>query len=346
MISYVHIAEALKPWFCRHLGVKDVEISDVSRHTEGWSWHTYTMTVFWIDPSTKETIKQGFVVRREPEEGLIGHYDAQEQFDVHRAVIEYSEVPMPKLHWLEMDPSVLGNPFYVMDKVEGVVPVQWRGKDTTIFPSDDVRHDIGINFVEMLTKIHSIDYRGAGLEFLGAPNSSDDSAIREITRWEALYENSFLMEVPYLRQVIGWLRNNIATSGRVGLCHGDYRIGNFMLKNNRIVAVFDWELSHIGDPVEDIAWSGLPLFRGRSPLLSQLLAKDEFFYRYKELTGLQIEEEVFYFWTVFGHLKAAAPHLRACRIFEEKKATDLRLAVMGHQMLYILRQLSETLGFK
>jgi aminoglycoside phosphotransferase (APT) family kinase protein len=253
---------------------------------------------------------------------------------------------MAGLHWLEMDPSVLGKPFYVMDKVEGVVPVQWTGKDTSIFPNDDIRHRIGIEFVEVLSKIHSIDYQRAGLEFLGAPPTPDEAAAREIDRWETFYEDALLLEVPLLRETIGWLRHNMAASGRLGLCHGDYRIGNFMLNDHRIVAMFDWELAHISDPVEDIAWSGLPLFRGRSPLFSHLLAQDEFFSHYAALTGLHVDPEVFYFWTVLGHLKAAAVHLQACRAFEEGKAKDLRLAAMGHQTLYILRHLSETLGRK
>ncbi len=63
--------------------------------------------------------------------------------------------------------------------------------------------------------------------------------------------------MPILRFLIGWLRRNVATSGRVGLVHGDYRIGNFMLGGDRrINAVFDWELAHVGDPAFDVAWSG------------------------------------------------------------------------------------------
>ena len=120
-----------------------------------------------------------------------------------------------------------------------------------------------------------------------------------------------LVELPLVRYALGWLRAHVATSGRVGLCHGDYRIGNFMLgPERRIVGVFDWELAHLSDPVEDIAYAGLPLFRGRSPLLSQLLAPDEFFARYEELTGLRVEADTFRFWTVLGLVKTIASFMR------------------------------------
>ena len=62
--------------------------------------------------------------------------------------------------------------------------------------------------------------------------------------------------MPLLREAIAWLRANRASSGRVALVHGDYRIGNFILgADRRIAAVLDWELAHVGDPVEDIAWA-------------------------------------------------------------------------------------------
>ena len=92
-----------------------------------------------------------------------------------------------------------------------------------------------------------------------------------------------------MRYAIGWLRANIACSGTLTLCHGDYRIGNFMLADGTINGIFDWELAHVSDPVEDIAYSGLPLFRGRNPLLSQLLEPETFFARYEERTGLRVE---------------------------------------------------------
>jgi aminoglycoside phosphotransferase (APT) family kinase protein len=338
------IAAALRPWFAERLGVADVAVADVGRHTEGWSWQTYTMSVRWHDDAGEEH-ERGFAVRREPEDGLLAPYDAAQQHRVHAAVIESSDVPMPGLHWLETDPAVLGMPFYVMDRVDGVVPVQWRGKDPEIFPDDETRAAIGRNFVDVLSAIHAIGPdRVAGV--LDVPPSSDEAALRQIDFWEDFYTAAQLVEVPLLRACIGWLRSNLATSGRLSLVHGDYRIGNFMLGDDRrINAVFDWELAHVGDPVFDVAWSGMPLFRGRSPLFSQLLAPEEFLARYEKRTGLAVEPEVFRFWTVFGHLRASAPHIRAARAFADGRTGDLRLAAMGHQNLYILKQLAREMGW-
>ena len=129
------------------------------------------------------------------------------------------------------------------------------------------------------------------------------------------------------------------------LCHGDYRIGNFMVDDGRIVAVFDWELAHLGDPVEDLAWAGLRLFRGRSPLVSQLLAPAELRRRYAERTGLVVDDDVLRFWTVLGMIRAAVPHVRAATIFEQGRSGDLRLAAMGHQSVHVLGHLADELGW-
>ena len=323
------VRRALTPWFAAKLDASEVEITDLKRHAEGWSWQTYTMTVL------SRGVSRGFAVRREPEDGLLAPYDIEGQFRLHEAVAGHSDVPMPALYWLEMSPDVLGMPFYVMERMHGRVPVQWQGDDPDIFPTATVRAAIGEHFVDVLADIHRIDPESTGLAMVA---SSDEAAANRIDHWARVYESSHLVEVPLLRWLTGWLRGNIATSGRVGLVHGDYRIGNFMVDGDRINAVFDWELAHIGDPVFDVAWAAMPLFRGRGTMVSQLLDEQTFLRRYTEASGHAVDSEVFRFWLMYGHLRAAVPQIRAAKAFENG-APDLRLAAMGHQYLYVLKQL-------
>lgn len=336
------LAEAVTPWLADRLGASELTLTDVRRHAEGFSWQTWTFTARWRADGQEH--ERGLALRREPEDGLLAPYDTTAQYRLHAALADRSAVPVPALLGLETDPSVLGMPFYVMDRVEGRVPVQWRGDDPEIFPDEATRTRIGHAFVDALTAIHRTDWQGAGLDFLGAPGSPTDTADREIDRWERFYARSVLVEEPLLREAFGWLRRHRSTSGLVVLCHGDYRIGNVMLRGTEVAAVFDWELAHLGDPVADLAWFGLPLFRGRSRLLSQLLERDELFARYTERTGLEVDPGVFRFWTVLGLVKAIAPHLRAARAFEDRRSADMRLAAMGHQALHSLRSLARELG--
>lgn len=338
MAALAEVEAALRPWFAGRLGVDDVEIRELRRHAEGWSWQTYTMEV------EAGSERRGYAVRVEPHDGLLAPYDIDGQFALHRVVRDHSDVPMADLHWLEKDPEVLGMPFYVMERLEGVVPVQWRGKDPEIFPTEEVRRAIGLQFVDVQTRIHAIDWARHGLALPGHDfGDAAASALRWVDHWADYYAGSVLVELPLMRYAIAWLRANAAFSGHLTLCHGDYRIGNFMLRDSVIVGIFDWELAHVSDPVEDIAYAGLPLFRGRNPLLSQLLHPDEYFARYEAATGLHVEPDVFRFWTVLGLVKAAASHLRGTRAFEDGRIGDLRLAAMGHQVQYVLKHIATVL---
>lgn len=338
-LSRGQVVDGLSRWFAQHLEVPGVQLEDLRQHTEGFSWQTYTVTVVIPDGS-----RRGYAVRREPEDGLLAPYDTAQQYRIHRAVLDNSDVPMPTLTALEMDTGYLGMPFYVMGRLEGHVPVQWRPDDPVAFPDEAARHELGVEFVDVLAQIHDVDWRAAELQDLGDHADAEEAARAQIDRWERYYTESRLVEMPELRRAIGWLHANVATSGRVVLAHGDYRLGNFMIDGQRhINGVFDWELAHVSDPVEDIAYSGLRLFRGRSPLLSNLLAPEEYFERYRERTGLTVDADVYRFWTVLGYLKASASHLRATRAYEDGANGDLRLAAMGHQVLHVIRGLRQDL---
>jgi aminoglycoside phosphotransferase (APT) family kinase protein len=340
------VGHRIGDWLAGKLGVTSVMVDELHRHDEGFSWQTYTLRAGWRDPATDADRVQGFAVRVEPVDGLLAPYDIVRQYRIHRLVLDHSEVPMAKLFWLELEPDPLGMPFYVMERVAGQVPVQWRPNDPRIFPSDDVRRSIGLHFVDIAAQIHGIDWRGADAGLFADPGSAEQAAAKELERWVAYYEEYRLVELPLVREAILWLRANIRCSGRLVLCHGDWRIGNFMVRGNRIVAVFDWELADLSDPVQYLAYAGLPLFRGRDPRLSHLLEKHEYLDRYAERTGLEVADDVFQFWTVHGLLKATASHVRGCRAFQEGRASDLRLAAMDHRTIYLLRHLSRAISDK
>jgi aminoglycoside phosphotransferase (APT) family kinase protein len=337
------LAVAIAPWLRRTLGADDLVVDDVRRRTEGFSWQTYTMTARWRAPDGA-TVRRGVVVRRQPEDGLLAPYDIVAQYRLHEHLLT-TGVPVPGLLALELDAAVLGMPFYAMERVDGVVPVQWRGDDPGVFPDEAARRLIGLEFVDTLAAIHAVDWRAAQLDALLPGPGATDTGTAEIERCERFLDDAVTVEVPLLRAALRWCRRNRATSGRVVLCHGDYRIGNFMVAGGHLVAVFDWELAHLGDPVEDLAWAGLRLFRGRSALVSQLLPRDAVLRRYREATGLDVADEALRFWTVLGMVRAAVPHVRAATIFEQGRSGDVRLAAMGHQVLHVLRQLADELGW-
>jgi aminoglycoside phosphotransferase (APT) family kinase protein len=333
---------ALAAWLGDRLEAPDVRIRDLVRHAEGFSWETYTLVAEWGEAGSR-----GLAVRREPEEGTLERYDAAEQFRVGQALHGHSAVPVPAMYWLETDPAVLGRPFFVMERMEGRVPVPWDARNPDVFPDDAARTRLGHDFVDVLAGIHAVDVDAAGLDFLGVPATTDAAARDAIGYWERLYEEAAQGELPLLRWTFDWLRLNLATSGRVTLVHGDFRIGNFMIDDRGAInAVFDWELAHISDPVFDLAYCGLRLYRGRSPLLSHLLTAEEMFAAYTERTGLMVEADVFRFWTVLGYARALTQYVRAVSVFADGRSDDVRLAAMSHQSLHLLKFLAEELGLR
>lgn len=337
------VASAVMPWLSERLGVDVTDLVDFRRHTEGFSWQTYTFEAQWRLPDGS-TQSRGVALRRQPEDGLLAPYDVVGQYRLHE-MLTTTDVPVPGLIGLETGSDTLGMPFYAMDRVDGVVPVQWQGNDPAIFPDDETRRSIGEQFIDTLATIHHTPWRDAGLGDLLPGPAGTDPATAELDRWEQFLDGATLVEIPLLRAAFDWCRRNTATSSEVTLCHGDYRIGNFMLRDAQMVAVFDWELAHIGDPVEDLAWAALKLFRGKSPLMSQLLPVDVALERYTARTRTAVDHEVFRFWTVVAMIRAAAPHVRAAAAFESGRSSDLRLAAMGHQSLHVLRQLAGELGW-
>ncbi len=339
-LPHSRVAAALGPWFATQLGARTARVEDVRRHAEGFSWETYTVGVRYPDPESGEERARGFAIRREPEDGLVAPYDIVGQYDLHAAVSKHDGIPMPRLLALELDRSILGMPFYAMERLEGRVPVP---NERRPFRDDAERDAVGRQFVDVLARIHGIDWRAAGLDLEGGGCAPGDAPLAALERWEDYYARARLVEVPILRAAIAWLRANLAGSGRLALCHGDYRLGNFMIRDGRIVGIFDWELGHAGDPAEDVAWCALPAFRGRSPRASAMLPLEELLDRYRDATGLRPDRETLRFWTVLGQLKAAAIFLRGGRAFEERRASDIRLAALGYRALYLLREIAAEL---
>ncbi len=336
------IAGPLGAWLGERLDAPDLTVRGIVRHTEGFSWQTYTLDADWRDAADGRRHTRGFAVRVEPRDGLLAPYDIEAQYRLNQVVSRQSSVPAPAPLWLETDPGVLGMPFYVMERATGHVPVQWRAEDPIAFPTPQARRAIGLEFVDIQAEIHAIDWR-SDLAFLASDTDPARSAQAQLDYWVDRYERGRMVELPVVREAIAWLRVNLEPSDRLVLCHGDYRIGNFMVRDGRVVAVFDWELAHVGDPVEDLAYAGLPLWRGRDPRLSHLLAPEDFFARYAERTGFAVSPQAFRAWTIFGLVKAAATYVQGSRAFEEGRTGDLRLAVMGHQIVHVLRHLARAL---
>ncbi|MFN8133353.1 MAG: phosphotransferase family protein, partial [Solirubrobacteraceae bacterium] len=149
------------------------------------------------------------------------------------------------------DESVIGAPFYVMERVDGDVM-------TTAIPAaldtPAERRRIAEELIDALVEIHAVDWASCGLEGYGKPTGYLE---RQLRRFSGLWEHNKTREVPVLESVTTWLQANRPESGPATIVHGDFRLGNTMFAPGapaRLVAIFDWELATIGDPLADVGY--------------------------------------------------------------------------------------------
>lgn len=205
-----------------------------------------------------------FVLRRKPPGKLLPSAHAVDrEYKVLTALGAHTDVPVAKTWCLCEDEDVIGTIFYVMDLVEG--RVIWDQSLEHLDRSERAPYYDAMN--DVIARLHSVDYKAVGLEDFGRPGNY---VLRQVSRWSKQYKLSETDTIPEMNRLMEWLPENVPDSDSTTVVHGDYRLDNLMFHPTepRIVAVLDWEISTLGDPLADFAyhvmsWRLPPgLFRG------------------------------------------------------------------------------------
>ncbi len=325
----------LEKYLADRLGARDLKITSVWKNLEGWSMETFSLGLSYSRDG--EHIERDIIIRKEPVSGLLEPYDASIEYRVLTALRD-TGIAVPETYWYEPDPEVLGLPFYAMEKVDGEVHFFRVTTDPNfrLVPDDDERLSLAEDFVKNIAGIHKADWRALGLEFLGDPGPGKGSALRQVEYWADVIDRAGFGKKPVVTYTARWLRDNLVENDNVTIVHGDYRTGNYIAREGRIKAVLDWEMVHLGDPIEDISYIiGTPWRSPRPNLwVSHLLPQDEFFSRYEEASGIKIDREKLRFYHVLNNFKAIGIAGTAANAFRTKHSPDLRVGVFG-MTLYI-----------
>ena len=192
------------------------------------------------------------------------------------------------------DESILGVPFYVMEEMHGTV-ITSRLPEALDNPGE--RRRICAELVDRLVEVHAVDWRACGLEGYGKPSGYLE---RQLRRFTGLWEHNKTRELPVVEEVRDWLAANLPESPEATIVHGDYRLGNVMLADEapaRLVAIFDWELSTIGDPLADLGYLTVTWAEADDPedssfarlsaatRLEGFMTREELIARYEEGSG-------------------------------------------------------------
>ena len=252
-----------------------------------------------------------FVLRRKPPGKLLPSAHAVDrEFRVIHALYP-TGFPVAKPHVLCEDALVIGTPFYVMDFVNG--RVLWDQSLPGMTKTE--RAAIWDELNRVIAQLHTIDYRAVGLEEFGKPGNYIE---RQISRWTKQYQASETERVEAMDNLIAWLPKNIPPSASTTVVHGDYRLDNaiFHPTEPRILAVLDWELSTLGDPLADFAYHCMSWhippgqFRGIAGLDLKALgipSEAEYVARYCERTGQKrIDPSHWDFYLAYNLFRIAA----------------------------------------
>ena len=191
-----------------------------------------------------------FVLRRPPRPPLPpSAHDMLREARVLRGLHGHARVP--QVLAVCEDESVIGAPFYVMERVRGHVV-------TSAVPAEldtvEDRRRMGDELIDALVEVHAVDWQAAGLEGFGKPTGYLE---RQLRRFLGLWDINKTREIPAVESVARWLTDNFPESGPATVVHGDYRLGNTMMAPEapaRLIAIFDWEMSTIGDPLADLGY--------------------------------------------------------------------------------------------
>jgi aminoglycoside phosphotransferase (APT) family kinase protein len=191
-----------------------------------------------------------YVLRRKPPGELLKSAHAVDREFTVISALYPTEVPVPKPIVLCEDESIIGSMFYVMEFLEG--RVFW---DPALPELDNSqRSAIYDEMNRVLAALHSVDIDAAGLTEYGRPGNYFE---RQVSRWTKQYRASETEVIDAMEQLLAWLPANMPPDdGRVALVHGDFRLDNLMFHPTepRVIAVLDWELSTLGNPIADIAY--------------------------------------------------------------------------------------------
>ena len=356
------LARRIEAYLGEQVG-REVSVRGLRRFTVGFSWLTYGMTVRGLggagggahanadggahanaDGDVGGGAERELILRLGSDAGLFAPYGARPQVLAMQALAG-SAVPVPEAYWHSDDESLLGAPFMFCEKVAGSAVVPWVSPSAPPL-EEGYRRGLGAQFIDALAALHRLRWQGEPIAELAALTPGIDegnAALLTVQTWEALVERWAMRPYPLAEWGIRWLEAHAPAAPRVAVVHGDYRTGNFLEQGGRITAILDWELVHLSDPHEDLAWASLPMYMGGSPYLGRLCEPDWFFERYAEQAGLAVSMDSVHYWQVFSFLKLAATHMAAARCFEEGRSSDMRMPAMGSQIATCLRQMEKAI---
>ena len=298
------VPSALAAWLASHLpdGAEPEVVLQSGVDSNGMSSETLVLDATWIQDAKPR--RGEYVARVAPtaeDVPVFPSYRLQDQFDAMRLAGELSDVPVPAVRWIEPTGDVLGTPFFLMDRVEGIVPpdvLPYNFGDNWLYDAaPEQQRRLQDATVEVIAGLHGIGDAASTFGFLEADAQGETPVQRNLARTRAWYEFAVADTGPsaLVERGLTWLEKNVPTGTDTVLCWGDARIGNVLYRDFEPVAVLDWEMAAVGPREMDLAWLVFAhrVFESIAgamelPGMPDFLREEDVRATYAELTGVEV----------------------------------------------------------
>lgn len=248
----------LEEWFRKRLPrAEEMAVSGLAGPSDtGFSSETLLFELAYRQDGKRR--HEDLVARLEPTGFTVfPSYDVGLQFRVMK-ILGNTDVPVPRMRWFEEDAEPLGVPFYVMDRVRGRVPsdnppMHTAGWVAELPPQE--RETLWWQGFEAMARVHRLDWKALGLGFLDRPERGSTPLAQQLHYYEEYVDWGLeRARYPLIERALAWLHANAPAEESVALCWGDSRLANQIFDGLSCVAVIDWEMVRLGDPVQDLVW--------------------------------------------------------------------------------------------
>ena len=306
------------------VGAESVDVRDLRPLAGGASRELWSLDIE-IGGSSPERLE--LVLRRDPP-GRPGPGDPTLEFRLLRAAAQ-GGVPVPRVHWCAAGPDVLGTPFFLMERVAGETIPRRLLRDPEYAAA---RAAMTSQLGAILARIHAIDPDRPDLKDLSAASAGVESARSQIQRIAEGIQTLGVEPHPVLDLAERWLLARAPEPRRRVVVHGDYRVGNLIFDATGIRAILDWELAHVGDPVEDLGWLCVRAWRfGNDALpVGGVGTREALVRAYEQAGGAPVDPETLRFWEACGNFKLALVFITQARAFLDG-APSVELASLGRR---------------
>jgi aminoglycoside phosphotransferase (APT) family kinase protein len=245
-------------------------------------------------------------------------------------------VPVPRVHFACGDSAVLGSPFFLMDRVEGETIPRRLLRDAEYARAREVMtQQLGA----ILARIHAIDPDRPELARLARPagaiagvGEGSGTAREQVRRIGDAIRLLAPEPHPILELAERWLLERAPAPARRAVVHGDYRIGNVIFGPEGARAILDWELAHVGDPIEDLGWLCTKTWRfGGEPPVGGIGTREALVAAYEKAGGGPVDPAALAFWEACGSFKVALVWISQSRVFLDGRVPSVELASLGRR---------------